>query len=291
MTASPHQGSLADNSLFADQRSQIQRAPGTDPSTGLMDDQAVSLESSALEFRNPARLAAALNPRPKARSMWQRRMVIRAIRQRGRLTKAVKLARTERSLLSKSHFFKTSMKKLAPLTRQIAGKPIDEAILQMRFSKKKAAKEVREHLIEAKNEAIATKGMGLGHFETPPITESSTDLVHHTAAASTIPKPKTLPGTTIPVNPALRQPTDIYISQAWINRGPYGRSLDHRAFGRVHQMRPPTTGMSVVLKEEKTRAREAVEKETKRIRRRMGKNMWTQLPDRKVTRQGQYLLW
>lgn len=59
----------------------------------------------------------------------------------------------------------------------------------------------------------------------------------------------------------------------------------------MYVMRPPHTGISVLLKEEKTRLREAKEKEEKKIRRRMGKNMWTQLPDRKVTRQGQYLLW
>jgi len=57
-------------------------------------------------------------------------------------------------------------------------------------------------------------------------------------------------------------------------------------------MRPPHTGLSVLLKEEKTRTREKMEKEAKAIRRRMGKNMWTQLPDRKIQGpQGQYVLW
>jgi ribosomal protein L22 len=235
-------------------------------------------------------------------------MVIRNVRQRGRLNKTVTLARTERSSLSKSHFFKTSMKKLAPLARQIAGKPIDEAILQMRFSKKKVAKEVRGHLLQAKNEAIVARGMGLGHLEQdinhaqppPPPTNTTTSFSSSsTATIITTPeippnpdrKPKYLPGTTIPSNLAHRPATDIYISQAWINRGPYGRAPDYRAMGRVNIMRPPNTGLSVLLKEEKTRAREAAEREMKRIRHRMGKNMWTQLPDRKITRQGQYLLW
>ncbi len=301
----PQQGSLADNSLFADQQTPILRHSGTGASTDVVSDQPTSRDPAALEFRQPGHLAAALNPRPKARSMWQRRMVIRSMRQRGRLSKKVKLARTERSLLAKSHFFKTSMKKLAPLARQIAGKPIDEAILQMRFSKKKVARDVREHLIQAKNEAIVARGMGLGHLEKPDSLsnpESSLSTSFSTSISNsppnepnptptTISQPKTLPGTTVPLNPALRPPTEIYISQAWINRGPYERKPDHRAFGRIYIMRPPNTGISVLLKEEKTRAREAAEKETKRIRRRMGKNMWTQLPDRKVTRQGQYLLW
>lgn len=208
------------------------------------------------------------------------------------------------------------MKKLAPLARQIAGKPIDEAILQMRFSKKKVAQEVREHLIEAKHEAIVARGMGLGHLEqetsdqapqpspattttttttttlppsVSPTTTATTKIQSHTPPTPN--KPATLPGTSIPSNPAHRAPTDIYISQAWINRGPYQQKPDFRAFGRLFIMRPPHTGISVLLKEEKTRAREKADKEIKRIRQRMGRNMWTQLPDRKISRQGQYLLW
>ena len=77
------------------------------------------------------------------------------------MTKEMQIARTERKHLAKSHFFKTSMKKLAPLPRQIPGKSVDEAILQMRFSKKKVAAEVQEHLIQARNEAITVRGMGL----------------------------------------------------------------------------------------------------------------------------------
>lgn len=302
-------GSLAHNSLFSDQR-QIQLSRGNREPAALSTDGPPRADPMALEARNPSHLAVVLNPRPKARAMWQRRMVIRSVRQRGRLTKTIKIERAERSSLSKSHFFKTSMKKLAPLARQIAGKPIDEAILQMRFSKKKVAKEVREHLLHSKHQAIVARGMGLGHLEqdaqrqsSPPPNNPAPNSLQPSggttvaspqqlpAPASGPSKPRYLPGTSIPANPAHRSPTDIYISQAWINRGPYGKSLDHRAFGRVNIMRPPSTGISVLLKEERTRAREAAEKETKKIRRRMGKNMWTQLPDRKVTRQGQYLLW
>ncbi len=303
----PAQGSLADNSLFAD-------PVGSDDSvtsTALGIPKPLAYDPAALELRNPSHLGAIINPKPKRRSMWHRRMVIRSVRQRGRLTTTIKLARSERSSLSRSHFFKTSMKKLAPLARQIAGKPIDEAILQMRFSKKKVAQEVREHLIEAKHEAIVVRGMGLGHREQetsdqapqPTPTTTITTLPPSVSPATTATtviqsqltptpsNPATLPGTSIPTNPAHRSPTDIYISQAWINRGPYGQKPDYRAFGRLYIMRPPNTGLSVLLKEEKTRTREKADKEIKRIRQRMGKSMWTQLPDRKVTRQGQYLLW
>ena len=65
-------------------------------------------------------------------------------------------------MLSKSHWFKTLVKKLGSLARQIAGKNIDDAILQMRFSKKKAAIDIKAHLEQAKNEAIVAWGMGLG---------------------------------------------------------------------------------------------------------------------------------
>jgi len=211
-------------------------------------------------------------------------MVIRDVRHGGRLNKEMKIARSERNHLLRSHFFKTSMKKLAPLARQIAGKPIDEAILQMRFSKKKVAQEVRKHLIQARDEAIVMKGMGLGSAAGKTPTSLSED-----------------PGETRPLpNQTLAkaykrgqgpQESDMYVAEAWTNRGPYGSEPDFRARGRVYIKKPPHTGISVVLKEEKTRTREKAEKEAKALRKRMGKNMWTHLPDRKVTAQRQHVLW
>jgi ribosomal protein L22 len=115
--------------------------------------------------RNPETMAAALDPRPEARKRWERKMVIREVMKRGRLTKAQLLKTQERQLLSKSHDFKTSVKKLNPLARQIVGKTVEEAIVQMRFSKKKAARDVLEHLEHAKNEAIVKRGMGIGGDE------------------------------------------------------------------------------------------------------------------------------
>jgi len=296
-------GDLADNSLFADE--EPQQTEEEDKAPAARDSQKDPL---SLESRNPNNMAPVLNPRPTARSRWQRRMVIRQIRRRGRLTKEMRLARTERTSLSRSHFFKTSMKKLAPLARQIAGKPIDEAILQMRFSAKKAAKDVRKHLIQARNEAIVARGMGLGLPSPGDVSnplEPATEASPSTEDPS-IPNPATSfaadPSITPPLphqNPTksfrdghTSDPTSIYIAQAWTNRGPYGREPDYRAFGRLYIMRPPHTGLSVLLKEEKTRTREKMEKEAKAIRRRMGKNMWTQLPDRKIQGpQGQYVLW
>ena len=239
----------------------------------------------AHQDRSIANMTLALNPRPNARSRWQRRMVIKHIQRGGRLTKEMKIARTERTHTSRSHFFKTSMKKLAPLARQIAGKPIDEAILQMRFSKKKVAKDVHEHLLQAKNEAIASRGMGLKPDRTE---EEAKNLTLDPATSKPLPHQTPFKANKPGV---AHDPTDIYVSEAWTNRGPYGREPDFRARGRVYIMRPPHTGISVVLKEEKTRLRLKAEKEAKVLRKRMGKNMWVQLPDRKVTMQRQHLLW
>ena len=198
----------------------------------------------------------------------------------------MKIARTERNHLSKSHFFKTSLKKLAPLARQISGKSIDEAILQMRFSNKLVALEVKDHLVQARNEAVAIKGMGLNPAATSQFSHGA--IVHD--PSSTAPEPaQTMTKTRRSGRPP--NETNIYVAQAWVNRGSYGKEPEYRARGRMNILRPPHTGLSVLLKEEKTRTREKMEKEDKAIRKRMGKNMWTQLPDRPITNQMQHVLW
>ncbi|KAF3929436.1 hypothetical protein AA313_de0203321 [Arthrobotrys entomopaga] len=88
---------------------------------------------------------------------FMRNYRIRAIKRRGRLSRTETIARMEKEHLCKSHNFKTSLKKLGPLARQIAGKPLDKAMTQMKFSPKKAAQEILKHLEQAKNEAILTK--------------------------------------------------------------------------------------------------------------------------------------
>lgn len=54
--------------------------------------------------------------------------------------------------------FKISHRKLNKLGRQISGKPIDSAILQMTFSEKRASKRIRNMLVVAKSHA-ALKGI------------------------------------------------------------------------------------------------------------------------------------
>lgn len=191
---------------------------------------------------------------------------------------------------------KTSVKKLGPLARQIAGKPIEAAIVQMRFSKKLAAKEVKKHLEHARNEAIVRKGMGLGEVqgtkgegERGPVEIELKDGKRR----------------------VVTDRTGIYVDQAWVGRGTYGREPDHRARGQIYIMRPPytseffslwvfcddkalgygwvngVTGITVLLKEEATRIRQTVEREQKRQR----KPVWVPLPNRPITAQRQYYSW
>lgn len=98
--------------------------------------------------------------------------------------------------------------------------------MQMRFSKKKAAKDVLEHLEHAKNEAIVKRGMGLGGEE-KKLQEPL--------------KIQTKDGTRVKVE----NPTSIYVDQAWVGRGLYGQTPDHRARGQIYLMKNPTTSKFV----------------------------------------------
>lgn len=124
-------GDLASNTLFEDES-----IPGALPSINPL-------------IRDPER----------GKWTWPKRADAREHRRRGRLTKKEHIMQTEKAHTAKSHFFKTSLKKLGPIARQIAGKSIDEAIVQMRFSVKKAARDVLGHLNQAKNEAILKRSM------------------------------------------------------------------------------------------------------------------------------------
>ncbi|EPT03680.1 hypothetical protein FOMPIDRAFT_1022266 [Fomitopsis schrenkii] len=55
--------------------------------------------------------------------------------------------------------FKISHRKLNMLGRQISGKPIDMAILQMQFSEKRASKRLKSMLVMAKQHATRLKGL------------------------------------------------------------------------------------------------------------------------------------
>lgn len=355
-TASAKQGKLGPDSIFAgeylpqDLKSEEEEE----------EDKARQYKRERpMAHRSPSNMAAALDPNPTARTRWQRMMVIRNIRHKGRLTREMKIARSERSHMSKSSKFKTSVKKLMPLARQIAGKSIDDAILQMRFSKKKVAKEIQKHLIQARNEAVVMKGMGIARqpenvvdqqlveassepgpaektaasakdtrlliqealdmnaqkvvpaktldsthpsaevaitsVRSTPALTSSTPLQDRaqallTSAADTPPSSLQRPQRTLKRGVA-PDPTDIYIAEAWVNKGRYGKSPSPRARGRMDVLQHPHTGITVLLKEEKTRTRIAQEKHMRGVRKRLRGGVWESLPDRPLSRQSQYVLW
>ncbi|KAI9653930.1 MAG: 54S ribosomal protein L22, mitochondrial [Alyxoria varia] len=223
---------------------------------------------SALKGYNSERRAQFLDPRPHARRRWQRKMVIREVRRAGWMSKAEILKRTERALTVRSEFFKTSMKKLNPLANQLKGKSIEDAITQMDFSKKKPAMAVKAHLEEARDRAVARRGMGLGKVEGTkgePARIRLRDGKKH----------------------LVEDRTGIYIDQAWTGKGKYGQAVNPRAKGRMDLLRLPQTSISVLLKEEKTRIREHEE----RYQKWRNRKMWNPLPDRPLVGQRQYYSW
>lgn len=230
----PQQGDLAPSSIFNEPEDP------KEPAARTTRERRRRLQSTA---RDPAVLAAALDPNPEVRRRWQRRKIIQEVRSRGQLTKAQRIARTERESLCKSQMYKTSIKKLMPLARQIAGKPIEEAIIQMRFSKKRVAKDVKKHLEYARDEAIVKRGMGLGTVqqESGPTAAEKTDG----AAGEAGEHGEHRPGMIVEDKKGKRRfvsdLSNIYIDEAWIGRGKYGRDYDFRARGRVYILRPPET--------------------------------------------------
>lgn len=228
----PKQGGLAPGSIFGTPST----TPGPqDGGTGII--------------RNPKNMAAALDPTPGARARWQRKMVIREIRGRGRLNKTEKLARTERSHLSKSDFFKTSVKKLFPLANQIAGKPLSEAMVQMRFSKKKAAQDVLRHLEYARDQAVVMRGMGLGKVQAQG--QQVEGKVNKEGGGVEGEKPEQEEERLLVEDKKgkkrlVTDRTAMYVDEAWVGRGAYGFGVEYRARGNVNRLRLPYTSKSAL---------------------------------------------
>ncbi|KAL1627138.1 39S ribosomal protein L22, mitochondrial [Neofusicoccum ribis] len=185
-------GGLSSSSIFQDEKPRPRDEPekrddGDDGASGPAD-------------RDANAMGAALNPDPRGAARWQRKMVIREAQRRGRVSRRVELLRTEREDLVKSPMIKTSVKKLVMLARQIQGKPVDEAILQMRFSKKKAAKEVLKHLEYARDHATVARGMGLGEANETKGEKTEIELKDGTRKV-------------------VEDRTGMYVDQAWVGRG------------------------------------------------------------------------
>lgn len=260
-------GDIASDSIFEDVR---------------RSDRQEKLESKTadLEQYNTESRLRVLDPDPRSRERWERKKVIQAVRKGGRMTRTQMIKRNEREHLSKSENMKTSVKKLGMLARQIAGKTLEEAMVQMRFSKKKAAITVRDHLQRAHDEAVVMRGMGLGSAGKTEGDEQAAS--EHEALQIRLKDGK---------KHTVTDPTKVYIDQAWVGRGPYGRLPDYRARGRLNIMRTPFTSLSVVLKEESTLVREHKDREERRRKKRLQK-LWTHLPDRPLQGpRGQFYSW
>ncbi|KAF3040989.1 54S ribosomal protein L22, mitochondrial [Didymella keratinophila] len=238
-------------------------------------------------------LSVNLDPDPTARRSLERKLVIKGVTKHGRMTKAAKIARTERTSLYRSHFLPTSVKKMQKILRQIAGKTVSEALVQLRFSPKKIARDIMKGLIIAQDEAIAGRGMGLGDKHALKKWIEQRNEVASTLAEldETTPKPKGAAPQVIELKDGkkklVKDPTEIYIDQAWCGRGEAWKSPEFRARGRVNMLTHRTTSFSFLLKEEKTRMRISEEIKKKRANRKL----WVALPDRPVTAQRQYCLW
>jgi ribosomal protein L22 len=247
-----------------------------------------------------------LDPDKKARLRLERKLVISGVKRHGRMTKAQKIARTERESLFKSHLLPTSTKKLQKVVNQIAGKTISEALVQLRFSKKKVARDVIKGLEIAQNEAIAARGMGLSGEQaaverwtkqrTAQDFGKARDIWDYKTSAASgkgdkEAKPTFFKDTTIELKDGkkklVRDPSEIYIDQAWVGPGESWKTPEFRARGAINMLKHRTTSFSVLLKEEKTRMRISDEIKKKRDNRKL----WVALPDRPVTSQRQYCLW
>ncbi|KAK8098378.1 mitochondrial 54S ribosomal protein uL22m [Apiospora kogelbergensis] len=213
----------------------------------------------------------ALDPDPRWRVRWQRRQVMQMVRNGGKkLSKDQQIRLVEKDLTFQSENMETSMKKLVHLAHQIAGKPIEEAITQMRYTKKKTGKQLVYYLEEARDRAIVSRGMGLGK-----------------ANGQTFAEPKqiqTKDGKWMEVS----DPTQLYVDQAWVGKGPWrGYRIRYHARGRSSAMWHPSTHINFVLKEEKTRIRQHQERVDKQAK----AKPWVHLPNRPVTAQRQHYSW
>lgn len=172
----------------------------------------------------------AIDPDPQNRMRWERRMVVRQVARqldaRGRETREERIRRTEREATSKSDWLATSTKKLVHLAHQISGKTLDEARKQMKFSKKKFAREVLYELDLARDKAVVERGMGLG--------KSTGEFVPGTTETRTVKDFRH--GKFVEID----DPSRMYVSEAWVNRGPWrGEKPNYRARGRVDRIQMP----------------------------------------------------
>lgn len=110
------------------------------------------------------------------------------------------------------------------LARQIAGLHIDEAIKQMEFSKKKAAKRILSNLVLARRNAELQKGMKnlvIGMLISYSGGEQHLILIYLT----------------------------LSIDQAWVGKGQYRKTVKYHAQGRIGIRDIPRAHIKFIFKE------------------------------------------
>ncbi|KAB5539277.1 ribosomal protein L22/L17 [Coniochaeta sp. 2T2.1] len=265
-------GQLAQDSIFSDEAA-ADAARAAKDVTPVAEDMSMGLN------RDRSVLARATDPDPKGRARWERKMVIRHVAKAtdpfSKESRQARILRTEKELRQRSAWMPTSVKKLVHLSRQIAGKSVEEALVQMRYSKKKMAKEVAYQIELARDRAVVERGMGIGGGVKREAEEAERKVVE---------KIVTKDGRHVEVE----DPTSLYIAQSWVERGPWrGHRKSPRARGRMDLIKRPSTGLTVLLKEQKTLVREHKEREEKKYR----QGPWEHLPNRPVTAQRQHYSW
>ena len=219
----PEFGTMSNNSIFKEEI----EIPGY--RFGMSREEVTALKAfnkardrEAAAARERELYSTVLDPLPAARRSYERQLVIRNLRKGGRVTKAIKIKRTEREMTYKSQQLPTSVKKMTRLMHQIKGKTIEEALIQMRFSKKRIARDIVKGLQLARDEAIASRGMGLGAGAQDPSGVNNIYLADGTRRREI----KGAKGTVI----------ELYIDQAWTTKGILEKSPEFRARGRVNML-------------------------------------------------------
>ncbi|KAJ4311289.1 39S ribosomal protein L22, mitochondrial [Neodidymelliopsis sp. IMI 364377] len=191
-------------------------------------------------------LSDTLDPDVPARRRLERKLVVKGVSKHGRMTKAARIARSERQSLYKSQFLPTSVKKMTKILNQIQGKTVSEALVQLRFSPKKIARDIYKGLIVAQDEAIASRGMGLGDKTAMKRWMEQRDEVASTLANLDETTPKTKAANKLielkdGKKKLVKDATEIYIDQAWCGKGETWGTPEFRARGRVNMLTHRTT--------------------------------------------------
>ncbi|KAF2729856.1 hypothetical protein EJ04DRAFT_58655 [Polyplosphaeria fusca] len=183
--------------------------------------------------RNAALRAQKLDPEAPARRAWERERVIEGIRARGRVSAEIKRLRSERQHLYRSSNLPTSTKKLTKLMHQIAGKTVEEAAVQLRFSKKKVARDVLRGLLTARDEAVVSRGMG------------RSETARSRADGARVADKQGSEGVEIELKRGgtkrVVDEREIYVDQAWVGKGEHRKSPEYRAKGQVNILTHRTT--------------------------------------------------